>query len=174
MPILWAVAAFLAAVAVHALLLRLPVKGDAVTKFALAGGAIGVALGLVVLIQAPTLTGLAALVLYAFAGELYTFLFTLVGSSVSARILLTLRAGPRTAAEIDAAYETAGMVQGRIDRMKCVGLLDPASGAVTARGRLLVRLFRALRQFFRQPVTPEPAFDECATGAPCCPIYLPE
>jgi len=149
MPILWAVAAFLIAVAAHALLVRLPVKGDSVTKFALTGGVTGVALGLLVLLQAPTLLGLAALVAYAFACELYTFLFTLVGSSVSVRILLTLRDGPRTAAEIDALYETAGMVEGRIERLRQVGLLDPATGEISARGRLLVRLFRALRHFFR-------------------------
>jgi hypothetical protein len=153
MAILWAVAAFLTAVGVQALWLRLPLKGDAVTKFALTGGAIGVVLGLLILVQAPTMMGLAALVLYAFACELYVFLFTLVGSSVSARILLTLREGPRTAAEIDAVYQTAGMVEGRIDRLKRVGLIDPATGAITARGQLLARLFRQLKWFFRQPVT---------------------
>jgi hypothetical protein len=156
MAILWAVAAFLVAVALHAVLLRLPLKGDSVMKFALAGGAVGVALGLVILFQAPTSTGLAALVLYAFAGELYTFLFTLVGSSVSARILLTLRERPRTATEIDAAYETAGMVKMRIGRLKSVGLIDPATGAITARGRLLARLFRELKRFFRQPFDTSP------------------
>jgi hypothetical protein len=149
MAILWAGAAFLMAVAVHAIIVRLPVKGDSVTKFVLAGGALAIVLGLLILLQAPTLAGLAALVAYAFACELYVFLFTLVGFSVSARILLTLRDGPRTAREIDAVYETASMVAGRIERLQRVGLIDPATGTVSARGRLLVRLFRALRHFFR-------------------------
>jgi hypothetical protein len=155
MPILWASLAFLGAVTLHALLLRVPLKGDSVTKFALAGGTIGIFLGLLILLATPTLPGLAALVVYAFAAELYVFLFTLVGSSVSARILLTLRAGPRTAGELDAVYATAGMVEGRIARLKAVGLLDPETGAITPRGALLARLFRALKHFFRHTLTPE-------------------
>jgi hypothetical protein len=156
MPILWASAAFLGAVAFHALLLRLPFKGDSVTKFVLAGGTIGIFLGLVIFFKAPTLSGLAALVIYAFAAELYVFLFTLVGSSVSARILLTLRQRSRSADEIDAVFDTTGMVEGRIARLKAVGLLDSETGAITPRGRLLAGVFRAFKHFFRHPPPPEP------------------
>ena len=101
MELLWGLVAFLTAVGCHAALLRLPLRGDSVTKFALAGGLVGLVLGLVVLALSPTLAGLAGLVLYAFVCEVYTFLFTLVGSSVSVQILLTLRGGPATAAELD-------------------------------------------------------------------------
>jgi hypothetical protein len=149
MELLWGVVAFLMAVACHATLLRLPVRGDSVTKFALAGGLIGLIFGLLVLALSPTLAGLAGLVLYGFACELYTFLFTLVGSSVSVQILLTLRSGPATAAQIDAAYQTTGMVEGRIAKLQSVGLLNPATSNVTERGLLLVRVFLALRRFFR-------------------------
>jgi hypothetical protein len=149
MELLWGVVAFLAVVACHATLLRLPVRGDSVTKFALAGGLVGLVLGMLVLAQSPTLVGLAGLVLYAFACEVYTFLFTLVGSSVSVQILLTLRGGPASATQIDAAYATAGMVEGRIAKLQAIGLLDPATGKATERGRLVVRVFLALRRFFR-------------------------
>jgi len=149
MEILWGIGAFLTAVALHAALLRLPLRGDSVSRFVLAGGLVGLALGWLVLFVAPTLAGLAGLVLYLFACELYTFLFTLVGTSVSVRILLTLHDGPATADQIDAAYATATMVEGRIAKLRTIGLLDPATGTVTERGRLLVRILLALRRFFR-------------------------
>lgn len=152
MDILWAMTYFTAAAAVHAIFVRLPLKGDSVSKFVLVGGAFGVGLALHVLISfASPLLGIAALVGYAFACELYLFLFTLVGTSVSVRILLTLRDRAMTPDEIHALYANDNMVNGRIARLRSVGLLKP-DDCPSPRGRRLVAAFLALKRFFGHPL----------------------
>lgn len=155
MDLLLALPAFAAAVGLHALAVRLPLRMDSVTRFAIVGGLVAVLLGLHVLCAGPSLAGVAALAVYAFACELYLFLFASIGTSVSARILLTLRDAPRTAAELERLYASAGMVEARFEKLRAVGLLAPAGSCLTPRGRCLARLFLVLKQFFRHaPSTP--------------------
>jgi hypothetical protein len=153
MAILWALPCFLAAVVLHAVVVRLSLRGDAVTKFVAAGGVAGVGLlALLLLLDAPALIAVAAVVAFAFTCELYIFLFTLVGQSVSVRILLELRAGELRREEIDALYDPRDMVQGRIARMRATGLLEPGGFRVTPRGQRLVRIFLGLKRFFGHPL----------------------
>jgi hypothetical protein len=90
-------------------------------------------------------------VVYAFACELYVFLFTLVASSVSASLLMALAAGALTPQEIGALCDEAGMVQMRLERLVDGGLLRvaPAGYAPTRAARVMLAGFRMLRRFFR-------------------------
>jgi len=155
MEILWAIPYFAAAVLIHALVVRVPIRGDSVRKFVAVGGLIAVLLGLHALVGFVSLrAGIAALVAYAFACELYLFLFTLAGSSVSVRLLRLLNDGPRRRTEMEAVLAPPKMVEERIARMKAVGLIE-ANGAVSPRGRRLVARFLAWKRFFRHPLPAE-------------------
>jgi hypothetical protein len=156
MALVWALVYFGGAVAAHAALTRLP-RGNPITRFLLAGGAGGLILGCHLLLTDGVGLGFfAALVVYAFASELYLFLFTMVGSSISARLLLLLRQRSLSNEEIRALYEPHGMVERRLERLVVARLLRREAGrcAVTERGRRLARLFRAVKRFFRHPGEP--------------------
>jgi hypothetical protein len=153
MEFLWAIPYFLGAVAAHALSARVP-RGNPIVKFVAVGGLGGLGLaGHLVLWTGVSLTAFAGVLAYAFACELYLFLFTLVASSVSVRLLLLLREGDLSAAQIQALYEPSGMVARRIDRLLAADLVTKEGTAyrVTPRGRRLVRLFLTAKGFFRHP-----------------------
>ena len=72
----WVLIYFAVAIAGHAVLCRLPLRGNFVVKFLLVGGLLGVALGAhEVLSHGLAIEAWTALLLYAFACELYIFLF---------------------------------------------------------------------------------------------------
>lgn len=147
----------LGAVAGHAVLCRLPVPGNVVVKFLLVGGALG--LGLVghgILLYGPRLETWTAALLFAFASELYIFLFTLVSSSVSVALLLKLRVGSLTKTQIDALYDSCSMVEGRIEKLLANGLLrqSAAGYALTHKGRVLLTVFGGLRRLFGHAPVP--------------------
>lgn len=148
MTLTWVLVYLAAAIAGHALLARLPTRGHSVARFVGVGGGVGLLFSLHLFVSAGATTAtFAALAVYAFACELYIFLFTLVGSSIGVKLLLALRGGPLSSERLDALCAPAGMVERRLERMRAVGLLD-ATDVVSAKGRRLVRVFRALRQFF--------------------------
>jgi hypothetical protein len=156
MALVWALVYFGGTVAAHGLAARLP-RGNPVVKFLLAGGAGGLALGChLLLVDGPFLAFFSSLLAYAFACELYLFLFTMVGSSVCARLLLLLRERDRSTAEIKELYEPRGMVERRMDRLVTAGLLrrEGSRCRVTSRGQRLAGLFMAVKQFFRHPQDP--------------------
>ena len=157
MVLFWALPYFLAAVAGHALLVRTRLPGSSVAKFLAAGGPLGFALaGHLLMFHGFGVGAWAALAAYAFACELYIFLFTMVTSSVSVKLLLSLRERDLSGPEIDALYDSRGMVARRLDRLVAVGLLEPEGGfyRVAPKGRRLVRTFAVLKLFFRHPVEP--------------------
>jgi len=99
----------------------------------------------------------AALFVYALGAELYVFLFTMIGSSITARLLILLRRRAMTPVEIDAAFPTSGMVDDRMRNLARNGFIRAETAstyALAPRGWMLVRCFRPLRTFFRrkQPV----------------------
>src|SRR5260370_31126419 len=107
MEVFWALTYLLGVLAVHALTTRLP-RGNPIVKFILVGCAGALALGCQLILQDGATVGtLAALLTYAFACELYLFLFALVASSVSARLLLLLRQGGLSPSAICALDGTA-------------------------------------------------------------------
>jgi hypothetical protein len=149
MEFVWAVAYFAAAVVLHALLSRLP-RGNPITKFLLVGGAAGIALIWHLFATGASLAALAAVLTYAFACELYLFLFTLVASSISVRMLLLLRDKSLSASEIQALYDTTGMVQRRLERLVAAGLLQQHFDhyQISDRGKRVVRIFTTLKRSF--------------------------
>ncbi|MBY0527544.1 MAG: hypothetical protein K2R98_29375 [Gemmataceae bacterium] len=151
MEILWVVAYLAAAIVGHAIAMRLSGRGDSVTRFAMVGGFIGLGLSVHALFFDSLPCGGAALVVYAFACELYVFLFTLVGTSVSVGILLKLANGPHSRSEIAALYDAPSMVRGRVERMRAVGLLGK-DGFPSSQGKRLVALFLTLKRIFRHPI----------------------
>ena len=148
----WVAGYLMGAVAAHGVVVRLPGAGTGVGRFLM----VATPLGLILAGQAVSRDGLgpttvAALAAYAFACELYIFLFTLVGSSVSASLLMTLASRPLTRPEIDALCDEVGMIRMRLERLVSGGLLEaaPAGYAPTRAARMMLAAFRVLRRFFR-------------------------
>ena len=151
MAVIEAVLAFVVAVALHAVVCRLPLKLSVVLKYILVGGLVGLGLlaWLVVTygLSAPTLAGL---VTYALASQLYIFMFTLILSSVSAIWLRRLYRGSIDTATLAEAYSPAWMVDTRIERLADNGfLVRTANGyRLTEKGHKLMQTFGKLRRLF--------------------------
>lgn len=148
----WVASYLMGAVAAHSFLGRLARAGTGVGRFLM----VATPLGLALFVHAASRDGLgpttvAALVVYAFACELYVFLFTLVASSVSASLLMALASGGLTRREISALCDEEGMVRMRLERLVRGGLLRaaPAGYAPTRAARVMLAGFRMLRRFFR-------------------------
>lgn len=143
--------AFALAALLLALAVRLPGFGRPVTLFVFIGGFIGLLfawLGLRFYGLDPIVG--SSLLVYAFACELYIFLFTLASSSVSVRVLAELAKKPLHPDSIAAYYQTDAMVERRLAQLRTSGLIKNGSGtvALTPRGRLLVWAFKRLRAIF--------------------------
>jgi hypothetical protein len=146
---------FAADVLLHAIVCRLPIPLNIVLRFAVVGGAIGIAwiwwLYSTYGIHEPQFW--AGVLIYAFCCELYIFLFTLVIGSISANLLVSLSSHQMSTAEIDRHYDSGKMVAARIERLISVGFIsETAAGLViTRKGKRTVRIFNLLRGFFRHP-----------------------
>jgi hypothetical protein len=151
MSIFFALAAFVLAVLLHGLVMRVPMQMDSVRRFLMVGAPLGLALAVFALARFGfTLNAFAAILLYALLCELYMFCFTLVLSSVSATMLIMLRDGPIAKLTLASVYDPDKMVQLRLDRLLRNGFLEHAKGriAVTAQGMKYHKAFTALRVFF--------------------------
>jgi hypothetical protein len=151
MPILIALAAFILAVLLHGLVMRMPMPMDSVRRFLMVGAPLGLALVVFALtLFGFTVSGFAAILLYALLCELYMFCFTLVISSVSVTMMIMLRQGPIANAELASTYDTHEMVQLRVGRLIKTGLIERNGSrlAVTLKGKKLHRIFFVLRRFF--------------------------
>lgn len=131
----------------HAITTRVWPAGNRVTQFL----GLGLACGIPVVFppeflpMAPVarLAGIAA---YAFACELYIFLFTFVTSSVSVSLLV----GEAEEATAGVSLDPDEMVRRRLQAMTEAGLLsrDQDRYHLTAKGHRIVAAFRVLRRFF--------------------------
>jgi hypothetical protein len=140
------------AVSLHGVVRRAAPDINSVVVFAIVGAGVGIALiAHLLLLHLPASEMWAVLVLYALACELYTFLFTLVMTSVSVGLLLALRNGSIVEADLAERSDPRVMVRVRIERLVASGLLRNDSGnlAPTARGRRLVWIFGVLGSVFR-------------------------
>ena len=97
----------------------------------------------------------ASVISYAFACELYIFLFTFSLASISANILVTMRLGPSDVEEIESLYDSKEMVSKRFNRLISSGLLKPIDSQsnqalyqITPRGSRFVRIINFLRLVF--------------------------
>ncbi len=151
MAVLVAVLAFVVAVALHAVVCRLPLKLSVVFKYVLVGGLVGLGLAAwLVITYGITVPTLAGLVTFALASELYVFCFTLILSSVSAIWLRRLYRGSIDTATLAEAYSPTWMVDVRIERLAENGFLERTADGyrLTEKGRNLMRTFERLRRLF--------------------------
>jgi hypothetical protein len=157
--IVWAVLSigcFFLAVGLHAALCRAPVLSNNVAKYVVAGTACGLALiAYLYHTEASFQNAFAAIVVYAFASELYIFLFTMITSSVSVSMIRTLRSGALSPCEVEHIYSSERMVHVRLERLQSTGLiLKNTSGFVlTSRGQRMLATFERLRRFFGHAVS---------------------
>lgn len=150
--ILAPLASFGAAVFLHGLTMRAPMRVDSVRRFLLVGFPLGAGLALLsIATLGLTSDALAQIVLYACLCELYIFCFTLVLSSVSVTMLIMLRRGPIPTAALQAKYDPREMVKLRLERLIAQGFIvrDRERLAVSTAGMRLNRAFGALQRFFR-------------------------
>jgi hypothetical protein len=94
---------------------------------------------------------LAALLVYAFACELYIFIFTTSLASIGANILIALSKYPRDGIEAASICESRSMVSARLNRLVVAGFMkaNDAPLTLTMKGEKLVRTTSAVREFFR-------------------------
>ena len=147
-------AAFATSVLVHAVAVRLAGRVGAVAVFVAIGAVAGIALiGYCARSYGLTPAFLAATLTYAFLCELYIFLFTLVGNSVSFGLLTKLARQPLKPADIAGFYRTQAMIARRFEQLERRALIaaGPAGFELTPRGEGLVRIFALLHVMFGRP-----------------------
>ena len=88
---------------------------------------------------------------YAFAGQLYIFVFTLSLASISANLLIVFAREPVRRVDASVIFEGPAMVAARLKRMSLNGLLivDDAGLRLTPAGDSTVRNFSTMRAFFQ-------------------------
>jgi hypothetical protein len=134
--------------------MRLSERAGAVAAFVTIGGAAGAGLiGYCATSYGLTPATVAATLTYAFACELYIFLFTLVANSVSFGLLTRLAGQPLKAAEIARFYRADAMIGRRFEQLERGNLIaaGPAGHRLTRRGEGVVRMFSRLHALFRRP-----------------------
>jgi hypothetical protein len=141
------------AVLAHGVICRLDIALDRVLRFLLVGSAVGAAL-LAVMVREFGFFSVetwAAVLGYAFACELYIFLFTFTISSISANLLMSLHRRALTLDEVDAIYDSERMVAQRLERLLQGGFLqmDGPALKVAPKGMRFHRFLRALCDLFR-------------------------
>jgi len=154
MWLLLALLCFGLSVGVHAIVSRARPRANRVVTYGIVAIVAFLVLAWLVFAQyGPDVRAWAALCLYALAAELYVFLFTMISSSITARLLIILRKRDLQLYEIDSAFPTSGMVDDRMRNLLANGFIR-AEGSSTytlaPKGRLLVTGFRPLRSFFRR------------------------
>lgn len=149
-----AIVALAASVALHAATVRLAPGVNRPLSFLAVGAMVGaIALALVAVRYGPVTIEVAAFAaLYAFACELYLFLFSSALTSISMNLLVRLFERPMSDSDIERMYDSRRMVQRRIERLEATGLMRRAGEggfSVTASGDRLLGLFERLAGFFR-------------------------
>ncbi len=151
MWLLISIGAVLLAVLAQAIISRTRGQITQLVRFMLVGIVVGLLLAALLLrdygLSPETISGL---LVYAFACELYIFLFTMALSSVSANLLLRFSRKSHTEDEILHSYGGERMVDRRLDRLVEGGLLRRTAGSLelTGKGARLLRLFDWLHCFF--------------------------
>jgi hypothetical protein len=150
-----ALVAFVVSVIVHLCANRLWPRQNHVFTFLIPGLVVGVILLLILLKTRSKLDALEASLIYAFACELYIFLFTFVVTSISVAILVWLKEDGRLPeSRIDAAQDHGDFVGGRINRMIESGIFRKKDEQLdlTAKGTILLVAYKGLRRFFGHQV----------------------
>ncbi len=142
---------FLIAVMAHAVLCRAHVPGNSVTKFL----GIGILSGVMLSVQAVyfygyTVWALSPIFFYALICEVYIFLFTFVGTSVSSSLLFALRRHALSLDEMEKTHPSRQMVRQRVEKLEEEGLIESKNSRLTAtnKGRQILRFFHKAQSFF--------------------------
>src|SRR5262249_46220490 len=122
---LLSVSGFLAAVLLHSVAARWFPLGNRVKLFAFVAVAGAVALGFSMK-EKDVGVVLSAFLVYALLCELYVFAFTLALGSISANMLMLLRHGEASLAELRNRYAATSMTSLRIQRLCHAGYLRQA------------------------------------------------
>jgi hypothetical protein len=148
------VAAFVIGVFVHSAIMRIAAHARPVPAFMAIGGAIWIML-IVYCVRRYGLTApaIAAVLIYSFACELYIFLFTLVGNSVSFGLLARLADAPLKPDAIARFYRTEGMIARRFSQLESNDFIvgGPAGFTLTTRGKRVVHMFSLLHRVLGRP-----------------------
>jgi hypothetical protein len=156
MNLLWlgvSIGGFGAAVAAHAIFTRLNAGCNRVLTFTLVAAVTGILVIALLVLREPLvpLEVVAGIFVYAFACELYIFLFTMTVSSISSNVLVQLACNSATVDDVMLRYDSEHMVRMRLQRMQASGFLFVRNGqiALTKRGARLNKAFEILRRLFR-------------------------
>lgn len=141
---------FMISVGLYVILSRW-IVGNGVLKFVFCGTIAGVGLVLRQWLSVDLSNLVPSVLLYAFICELFIFFIAFVGSSVSVSLLLMLKGRPLSQPEIDRLYADEAMVDERIRKLEMTDFLEKAADPrkLTAKGRVLLSVFRMFRRFFR-------------------------
>jgi len=147
-------ATFVASVLVHAIVSRFAERSARVTTFLAIAGATGIVLiGHCLRSYGLSPATIAATLTYAFTCELYVFLFTLVGNSVSFGLLTKLASRRLTPADMPDCYPTEAMIARRLEQLEAGEFIAscPAGIRLTVRGKRIVKVFSLFHVMFRRP-----------------------
>jgi hypothetical protein len=155
-----ALGAFVASVILHLCATRLWTRQNRVFSFLISGFVVGFILLEVLLKTRSRIEALEAALIYAFACELYVFLFTFVVTSISVAILVWLREDGRLReSRTETAQDDDDFVGGRIKRMVESGIFQKKEEQLnlTAKGRILLIAYKGLRSFFGHQIASKEA-----------------
>jgi hypothetical protein len=147
-------AAFGATLIGHALVCRLSLKLNRVGSFVMVASvmALFMVTALARRYEVLSVESLAALLMFAFACELYVFLFTMTISSISANALVRLAHRPMAIEEAMSAYDSSNMVRMRLERLiggSFIRVVAPGSRLLLSpKGVRLTKAFSGLRRLF--------------------------
>jgi hypothetical protein len=142
--------AYVAAVLGQAAMLRWHVLRNGMVAFLACGTPIGLVLAMALFHRYSGTLAWAGTLLYAFLCEVWMFAFSSTFSSVSATLMLHLRARAMQRSEIDFLYDNRGMIQRRIGWLLQIGAAEERNSRLepTRLGMRMAGAFNALRAFF--------------------------
>jgi hypothetical protein len=148
--LLLSLAAFVAAVILQAVPLRLSRVRHGIFAFFAVGVPIGLGLLAVLMLNWPLDRSISGVLLYAFLCEFWMFIMSVTFSSVAAKLMMHLRIRPMTLKEMDGLYDSRVMIQNRIAWLAHIGAAVKYDDRLTATGggQKLARTFEACRSFF--------------------------
>jgi hypothetical protein len=139
----------------HAIVCRANAKLNRVTSFVIVAALVTVLMvaALAQHYEFVSAEFIAALLLFAFACELYVFLFTMTISSISANILVLLAHKPMSVEDVRSRYDSRNMVRMRLERLVQNGFLEMDGSrkrlSPSPKGVWFTRAFTGLRILFR-------------------------
>src|SRR5262245_1126101 len=148
-----AISAFATAVVIHAVIRRIKRATSNITLTFLIGACLPAVIffGWLVARFGCASQTWAGVLVFCFLCQLYVFIITFAMASVTANCLVRLAQNQDPETKLDSVYESANMVDVRIDRLKAINLIMEApSGLITLTtlGEKVVHIFVRVKNFF--------------------------